>query len=98
MLKKTAGLGGKEIEKVQRPNLLSESEFRAFWVSWENHTLALGQGGLINSGTLISHDVYEEMDGHTFASVGVAKGVNKGGGEYSFLRSRGERIQGESGK
>ena len=36
--------------------LLSESEYRPFWVSWENHNVTVGRGNIVGQDTLLFVD------------------------------------------
>ena len=35
---------GNEVAKYKQPNTLSETEFRDFWISWEEDTIRVGSG------------------------------------------------------
>ena len=66
-------------------DLLSESEFRAFWITWKDGNIKVGQGPVVNENIFLE---WADPDFIEVTSVTVSSG-NQGDGYWRFPMGKG---------
>ena len=71
-------LWGDPIESYSTPNILSEHETRAFWVSWEPPSIMFGRGTYLGNDVIFNY-VRPESVRHPILAVALTTGANVAG-------------------
>ena len=71
----------------QTPGILSETEFRTFWVSWALGDIQVGRGPEVGSNKIISWQDNDEFHSIHALAVATDKGVT---GQWEFYQLKGQ--------
>ena len=85
---KAAG-GDSIVSQVDSPSVLGSTEFRPFWISWNNGTVRFGKGDVVGLNQLISYVDPQSAFRRHVHSIAVASG--SGVAEWELGREFGSR-------
>ncbi|CAD5124971.1 DgyrCDS13214 [Dimorphilus gyrociliatus] len=71
--------GGKNLDSSNERGLLTENEYRPFWVSWFNYEIQVGKGDIVGEQVFLKGKGYRDLVPQIFA-VGISTGGVPGGG------------------
>lgn len=79
---------GLEVAKTDCVDIMSATEMRAFWISWFNDTVKMGEGDRIDERTILSWDA---TDPHPVVALSFSTGWGADGDwHFTYLEGRAE--------